>query len=71
MGVPCPGSGTQGRMIERDGWDDWNIVCPTCGAIWAGGSTLLLQHDRVDHRNPGRVSGRSGHSSDESELAPN
>lgn len=43
----CPSSGENvGRMIEIPGMDDWRIECPTCGAMWAGGSTTLSEHDR-------------------------
>jgi hypothetical protein len=44
----CPSSGEDvGRMIEIWGSDEWRIECPTCGAMWAGGSTVLIEHDRV------------------------
>lgn len=43
----CPSSGADvGRMIELPGTDEWHFVCPTCGAKWAGGSTVLADHDR-------------------------
>lgn len=35
-----------GRMIEYPGTDEWNIECPMCGTWWAGGSTILGEHDR-------------------------
>lgn len=44
----CPSSGENvGRMVEIWGSDEWRIECPTCGAMWAGGSTVLMEHDRV------------------------
>lgn len=47
MKVWCPSSGENvGRMIPTPGSDDWTIVCPTCGTHWAGGSTVLNDHDR-------------------------
>lgn len=43
----CPSSGeNEGRMIERPGSDDWYIKCPTCGTQWAGGSTVLSEHNK-------------------------
>lgn len=42
----CPSSGENvGRMLEIRGSDEWNISCPTCGTRWAGGSTILDDHD--------------------------
>ncbi|GGB22068.1 hypothetical protein GCM10011492_09950 [Flexivirga endophytica] len=42
----CSSSGENvGRMIPMTG-DDWWIECPTCGRRWAGGSTVLSDHDR-------------------------
>lgn len=42
----CPSSGENvGRMTPSTG-DDWWIECPTCGRTWAGGSTVLADHDR-------------------------
>ena len=47
----CPSSGeNMGRMIEFPGNDDWYIECPTCGVRWAGGSTVLADHDRTGRR---------------------
>lgn len=44
--TPCPGSGQKGRMVERDGWDEWYVVCPTCETTWVGGPTAPLpDHD--------------------------
>ena len=46
----CPSSGeNMGRVIEFPGNDEWYIQCPTCGMKWAGGSTVL-----ADHNTPGR-----------------
>lgn len=46
-GQRCPSSGQpNGRMIEIPGSDEWHIKCPTCGAWWAGGSTILDEHHR-------------------------
>lgn len=46
----CPSSGENaGRMVEIPGTDEWRIECPTCGMRWAGGSTVL-----ADHNHPGR-----------------
>lgn len=43
----CPSSGENaGRMIEAPGSDEWTIECPTCGTRWAGGSTVLPDHER-------------------------
>ena len=43
----CPSSGENvGVMIEFAGSDDWYIECPTCGVKWAGGSTVLDDHNR-------------------------
>ncbi|MGH3973219.1 MAG: hypothetical protein ACRDS9_07830 [Pseudonocardiaceae bacterium] len=43
----CPSSGENvGRMIEIPGSEEWKIECPTCGATWHGGSTLLDDHER-------------------------
>ena len=43
----CPSSGGKvGRMIERPGSDDWYIKRPTCGTQWAGGSTVLSEHNK-------------------------
>ena len=43
----CPSSGENvGRMIEIPGSDEWKIRCPTCGALWFGGSTVLDEHRR-------------------------
>lgn len=43
----CPSSGENvGRMMEIPGSDDWAIECPTCGARWHGGSTVLADHER-------------------------
>jgi hypothetical protein len=43
----CPCSGEPiGRIIEYPGTDEWDIECPTCGTWWAGGSTILDEHDR-------------------------
>ena len=43
----CPASGeNEGRMIPIPGSDEWKIECPTCGAWWHGGSTVLPDHDR-------------------------
>jgi hypothetical protein len=42
----CPSSGENvGSMIEFHGTDEWHIVCPTCGTRWAGGSTVLIDHN--------------------------
>lgn len=42
----CPSSGENvGSMIEFRGTDEWHIVCPTCGTRWAGGSTVLNDHN--------------------------
>ena len=47
----CPSSGESvGRMIEFLGNDEWYIECPTCGGKWAGGSTILDDHDRPEYR---------------------
>ena len=47
MSKRCSSSGKNvGRMIEIWGSDEWNIRCPTCGRWWAGGSTVLTEHDR-------------------------
>ena len=47
----CPSSGENvGRMIEFPGNDDWHIECPTCGMKWAGGGTVLPDHDRPGSR---------------------
>ena len=40
----CPGSGTEGRMVDHDFTDDWHVVCPLCSREWVGGSTLLRDH---------------------------
>lgn len=32
-------------MLEIWGSDEWYIQCPTCGLRWAGGSTVLDEHD--------------------------
>lgn len=43
----CPASGKNtGRMIPIPGSDEWNIECPECATRWAGGSTILADHDR-------------------------
>jgi hypothetical protein len=43
----CPSSGENvGSMIEFPGSDEWHIVCPTCGTRWAGGSTMLNDHNK-------------------------
>ncbi|MFJ6378348.1 hypothetical protein ACIQH9_21830 [Pseudarthrobacter oxydans] len=43
----CPSSGENvGSMIEFPGTDEWYIVCPTCGTRWAGGSTMLNDHNK-------------------------
>ncbi|MFT4258135.1 hypothetical protein [Microbacterium sp.] len=43
----CPSSGENvGRMLPIAGSDDWYIQCPTCSTRWAGGSTVLDDHDR-------------------------
>jgi hypothetical protein len=43
----CPSSGKSvGKMLEIWGSDEWNIECPTCGAWWSGGSTVLDEHER-------------------------
>ncbi|ALN14355.1 hypothetical protein ASQ49_02690 [Acidipropionibacterium acidipropionici] len=43
----CSSSGQDvGRMINIDGMDDWRVECPTCGAMWWGGSTVLPEHDK-------------------------
>ncbi|WP_146031829.1 hypothetical protein [Arthrobacter sp. AFG7.2] len=42
----CPSSGENvGLMIESPGSDDWYIKCPTCATKWAGGSTVLDDHN--------------------------
>lgn len=42
----CSSSGENvGSMIEFPGTDEWHIVCPTCGTRWAGGSTVLNDHN--------------------------
>lgn len=47
----CPSRGEDvGRMMEIQGTDEWNIMCPTCGTRWAGGSTVLS-----DHKKPGSL----------------
>ncbi|MGN7150349.1 hypothetical protein ACTHQ6_15300 [Arthrobacter sp. SAFR-179] len=47
----CPSSGENvGRMIEFPGSDEWYIECPSCGMKWAGGGTVLPDHDRPDAR---------------------
>ncbi|WP_237742890.1 hypothetical protein [Actinopolymorpha alba] len=47
-GRRCPSSSENvGRVIEIPGMDEWKIECPTCGAMWAGGSTVLIEHERV------------------------
>lgn len=43
----CTSSGLDvGRMLPIPGSDDWHIECPTCGMWWAGGSTVLPEHNR-------------------------
>lgn len=43
----CPSSGENvGRMIEFPGTDEWYIECSSCGSKWAGGSTMLNDHNR-------------------------
>lgn len=47
----CPSSGENvGSMIEFPGTDEWYIVCPTCGTRWAGGSTVLNDHNKPGPR---------------------
>ncbi|MGN9846924.1 Eco57I restriction-modification methylase domain-containing protein [Nonomuraea sp. H19] len=40
----CPGSGQEGRLEFRDGWEEWWVHCHVCGARWMGGSTVLATH---------------------------
>lgn len=48
----CPASGENiGRVIEIRGSDEWNVECPTCGMKWAGGSTVLDDHERPHGRS--------------------
>ena len=43
----CPSSGKNtGRSLPVTGSDEWYIQCPECGTRWAGGSTVLADHDR-------------------------
>lgn len=47
----CPSSSENvGSMIEFPGTDEWYIVCPTCGTRWAGGSTMLNDHNKPASR---------------------
>lgn len=47
----CPSSGENvGSMVESPGTDEWYIVCPACGTRWAGGSTVLDDHNRPGFR---------------------
>ena len=47
----CPSSGENvDSMIEFPGTDDWHIECPSCGTRWAGGSTVLSDHNKPDFR---------------------
>jgi predicted RNA-binding Zn-ribbon protein involved in translation (DUF1610 family) len=47
----CPSSGEDvGRIIESPRTDEWHIECPTCGRRWAGGSTVLDDHNRSGGR---------------------
>lgn len=47
----CPSSGENvGEMIEFPGTDEWHIKCPACGTWWAGGSTVLADHNKPDYR---------------------
>src|SRR5215217_2318101 len=34
----CPGTGGEGELEFRDGWEEWYVLCPVCGAKWMGGS---------------------------------
>jgi len=55
----CPASGENvGRMIEIQGSDEWYIACPACVMRWAGGSTVLPNHQGQAHA---RHSGNSSH----------
>lgn len=46
----CLSSGENvGRMIEMQGSDEWYIACPACGMRWAGGSTVLPDHQSQAH----------------------
>lgn len=59
----CFSSGQRvGRVIEIPGSDDWKIECPSCGAWWHGGSTVLAEHDgpRWSSGTPRDVDGRLG-----------
>ncbi|WP_214105076.1 Eco57I restriction-modification methylase domain-containing protein [Acrocarpospora catenulata] len=40
----CPGSGQEGRLEFRDGWEEWHVRCHVCGAQWSGGSAILNPH---------------------------
>lgn len=49
----CPGSGGDGLLHERDGWDEWRVECPECGATWVGGAASPLpEHRSATRRAP-------------------
>lgn len=42
----CRSSGENVGKMNPSSGDDWWIECPTCGRKWAGGSTVLADHNR-------------------------
>lgn len=40
----CSGSGQTGRLEFKDGWEEWWVICPTCGMRWLGGSAQIPRH---------------------------
>lgn len=43
----CPGTGGEGTLEFRDGWEEWYVICRVCGVRFVGGSaTPLSPHNR-------------------------
>lgn len=41
----CPAAGMKGDLEFVDGYEDWYVNCPECGARWVGGGPILVDHE--------------------------